>query len=218
MLAAFGLVAWSAQRQWHEERFADLYLQDTVAGVRDVSILFADLKGFTSFAETHDAEEVTAMLNAYFEVAVPLVVRRYDGEVDRIIGDAVMVVFNRRGDQPEHARRAASAGLALQEETGRVAAAHPGWPRFRVGINTGDASISLVGAEGGRTFTVIGDTVNVASRLESLAPAGRVAVSSSTARRLRGAQLEPLGEVSLKGKAEPVEAFVLHSLGPAADR
>ena len=92
------------------------------------------------------------MLNEYFSVAVPAVVRQYGGDVDRIIGDALMVTFNKRGDQPDHAHRAAGAGLALQAATSRIAQDHPGWPRFRVGINSGPVSVSLLGAEeGGRT-------------------------------------------------------------------
>ncbi|HSR25919.1 MAG TPA: adenylate/guanylate cyclase domain-containing protein, partial [Candidatus Eisenbacteria bacterium] len=213
MLTAFGLVAWSAQAQWHEERFAALYLDETVAGTREMSILFADLAGFTSFSEGHDPQDVTAMLNTYFQVAVPAVVQRHGGDIDRIIGDAVMVTFNRRGDQPDHAPRAAAAALALQEETSRVAAEHPDWPRFRVGVNTGEVSVSLLGAEGGRTHTVIGDTVNVASRLEGKAPVGGVAVGPGTAAQLPGARLEPLHAVELKGKATPVDAYRLVSLG-----
>lgn len=212
MLLAFGLVAWSAQRQWHEERFADLYLPDTVAGVRDMSILFADLKGFTRFSEQHEAQDVTAMLNTYFKVAVPLAVERFGGDVDRIIGDAVMVTFNRRGDQPDHPQRAAAAALALQAETAKVASTNEGWPRFRVGINSGEASVSLLGAEGGRTHTVIGDVVNVASRLEGLAPVGGVAVSADTITRLDGAKTQPLGLLDLKGRTEPLEVFLLLSI------
>jgi adenylate cyclase len=215
LLAAYGLVALGARAQWHEERFADLYLGDTVSGVRDLSVLFADLQGFTSFSEKHESGEVTAMLNAYFEVAVPPVVRRYGGDVDRIIGDALMVTFNKRGDQPDHAWRAASAGLALQEATGLVAATHPNWPRFRVGINSGRASVSLLGTEGGRTHTVIGDVVNVASRIEGKAPAGGVAIGPGTLAALPGtARTESIGLLDLKGKAEPVEAFRLISLDP----
>jgi len=156
---------------------------------------------------------VTAMLNEYFEVAVPVTVRRFGGEIDRIVGDAVMVVFNRRGDQPDHPRRAAGAALALQEATAEVAAEHPGWPIFRVGVNSGEASVSLLGAAGGRTFTVIGDTVNVASRLEGTAPVGGVAISAATAARLEGANVERLGLLDLKGRSEPLEVFRLVSLG-----
>lgn len=213
MLLAFGLVALGAQMQWHEERFADLYLADTAAGERDMSVLFADLQGFTTFSESHSPAEVSAMLNAYFDVAVPVVVSRYRGDVDRIIGDALMVTWNKRGDQPDHVSRAAAAGLALQEATASVAATHPEWPRFRVGINSGPVSVSVLGTAGGRTHTVIGDTVNTASRIEGKAPGGGVAIGAATMRRLPRAVTESLGMLQLKGKAEPVEAFRLIALG-----
>jgi len=212
MLVAFALVAWSAHQQWHEERFADLYQDDTLAGSRDMSVLFADLQGFTSYSESHSPTDVTAMLNTYFEQVVPVTVQRYGGEVDRLIGDAVLVTFNRRGDRPDHAERAAAAGLALQEAAGVVSHAHPDWPRFRVGINSGDVSVAVLGAAGGRTHTVIGDTVNTASRLEGKAPVGGVAISAETAARLPGAQIEPLGLLDLKGKAQPLQAFQLLAL------
>jgi adenylate cyclase len=211
MLAAFGLIAWSAHRQWHEERFGDL-LADPDGTPREVSILFADLAGFTSFSENHAPGAVTAMLNAYFDVAIPPVAARWGGRVDRIIGDALMVTFNANGDQPDHARRAAGAALEIQRATARLADQNPGWPRFRIGINTGTAAISLLGTSGGRTRTVIGDAVNVASRLEGRAPAGGIAVSGDTAARLSGATVEPLGELEVKGRDEPVTAFVLREL------
>jgi adenylate cyclase len=215
MLAAFALVAWSAQQQWHEERFSELYLDDTLAGSRDMSVLFADLQNFTAYSETHSAGEVTAMLNTYFEQVVPVTVQRHGGEVDRLIGDAVLVTFNRRGDRPDHAERAAAAGLALQEAAAEVSRVHPDWPRFRVGINSGEVSVAVLGAAGGRTHTVIGDTVNTASRLEGKAPVGGVAISAETAARLAGARTEPLGLLELKGKAEPLQAFTLLGLDGA---
>ena len=212
MLAAFALVAVGARSSWHEERFADLYLHDTRAGNREMSVLFADLQGFTTFSEAHRPEQVTAMLNEYFEAAVPAVVEPYGGDVDRIIGDALMVTFNKRGDQPDHARRAAAAGLAMQAATGRVADRHPDWPRFRVGINSGPATVSVLGTGGGRTHTVIGDTVNTASRIEGKAPAGGVAIGPSTLAGLPGAATSPLGALTLKGKADPVETYLLLGL------
>ena len=212
MLAAFGLVALGARIQWHEERFSDLDLDDTVAGRREISVLFADLQGFTTFSESHTPAEVTAMLNAFFEVAVPPVVKDYGGDIDRIIGDALMVTFNKRGNQPDHAARAAGAGLALQEATARVVAAHPDWPRFRVGVNSGPALVSLLGTEGGRTHTVIGDTVNVASRIEGKAPGGGVAIGPATKALLPDAQTESLGLIELKGKSEPLEVHRLVSM------
>jgi class 3 adenylate cyclase len=212
LLAAFVLVAWGAQQSWHEERFAGLYTEETVAGRREMSILFADLKGFTSFSESHSPAQVTQMLNAYFNVAIPAVAKKHGGQVDRIIGDALMVTFNRLGDQPDHARRAALAGLELQHQTGLIAAQHPGWPRFRVGINTGEVLVSLLGAAGGLTHTVIGDAVNIASRIEGQAPVGAVAVTADTLAQLPEAVTEPLGPLELKGKDEPVQAYVLVAL------
>jgi adenylate cyclase len=212
MLAAFVLVVVGVRIQWFEERFADLYLEDTVSGHRELSVLFADLQGFTTFSERHDSAEVTAMLNTYFQVVVPPVVRRHGGDVDRIIGDALMVTFNKRGDQPDHAARAAAAGLALQEAATAVQMAHPQWPRFRVGINSGIASVSLLGTEGGRTHTVIGDTVNVASRIEGKAPGGGVAIGPATKALLPDAVTESLGLLELKGKSEPLEVYRLVGL------
>lgn len=213
MLCAFGLVAWSAQRQWHEERFSDLYLKDTTSGNREISILFADLAGFTSYSESHEPQEVTAMLNEYFGVAIPPVVERNGGEIDRLVGDALMATFNRLGDQPDHAERAARAALEIQERTTEIADAHPDWPRFRAGVNTGDVALTVLGAAGGRTYTAIGDAVNLAARLEAKAPVGGVAIGAETARQLRSARTQPLGRVEVKGKAEPVEAHLLLALG-----
>jgi adenylate cyclase len=212
LLVAFGLVALSAQASWREERFAELYLPQTSGGSRNISVLFADLQGFTSFSESHSPDEVSRMLNGYFGVAVPAVKTPYGGEIDRIIGDALMVTFNKRGDQPDHAERAAGAGLALQKATLRLAEEHPDWPRFRVGINSGPVSVSLLGTEGGRTHTIVGDTVNIASRIEGAAPAGGVAIGPDTKALLPDAVTTPLGEMQLKGIREPLLVHVLTSL------
>jgi class 3 adenylate cyclase len=212
MLVSFIVVAVTAQRQWHEERFAGLYLRETAKGTREISVLFADLQGFTTFSEHHEPHEVTTMLNEYFGVAIPPVVEQYGGQVDRLVGDALMVTFNTQGGQPDHAERAARAALAIQQVTGEVAAAHPGWPRFRVGVNTGEAAVGLLGTAGGRTFTVIGDAVNLAARLEGAASVGEVLIGAETARRLPTARTEALGPVQVKGKAESVEVYRLVDL------
>jgi len=212
MLLAFGLVAWSARREWREERFADLYLEATAGTVRPVSVLFADLEGFTTFSEQSPPEEVSAMLDTYLAAGIPAV-RREGGDVDKLIGDAIMAVFNLRGDQPDHAGRAVRAGLALQAAAAKIADAHPGWPRFRVGVNTGAAHVGLVGTAGKRDYTALGDAVNLASRLEGRAAPGEVVVGAETFRGLPdGTQVEPLGGVHVKGKETPVEAYVVRSL------
>jgi adenylate cyclase len=215
LLLGFGLVALGARASWHEERFADLYLPATREGTREISVLFADLQGFTTFSERHRPEEVTGMLNEYFAATVPAVVTPHGGDVDRIVGDALMVTFNKRGDQPDHARRAAAAGLALQVAAARVHGQHPDWPRFRVGINSGEVTVSVLGTTGGRTHTIIGDAVNTASRIEGQAPPGGVAIGPRTKELLPEATTTPLGPLQLKGKSTSVEAHVLLGLGTA---
>jgi adenylate cyclase len=209
LLLAFGAIAVAARREDAEERFSDLYLDHTAAGTREVSVMFADLAGFTSFAEGREPREVSEMLNAYFEVAIPPIVREHGGEIDRLVGDAIMATWGTRGDQPDHAERAVSAAAALQAETARVAGAHPDWPRFRAGVNSGEALVGVVGAESGRSYTVIGDTVNVAARLESRAPTGGVVVGGATLRAVPGLRATSLGEIEVKGKRERVDAYLL---------
>jgi adenylate cyclase len=209
MLVAFGAIAFSARREESAERFSDLYLDHTAAGKREVSVLFADLAGFTSFSEGRDPREVSEMLNAYFGVAIPPIVRQYGGEIDRLIGDAIMATWGTRGDQPDHAERAVSAAAALQAETARIAAAHPDWPRFRAAVNSGEALVGVMGAESGRSYTVIGDTVNVAARLEGRAPTGGVVVGGGTLRAVPGLRATSLGEIEVKGKRDPVDAYLV---------
>jgi adenylate cyclase len=216
MLTSFLLLAETARMEWHEERFSALYLDETLAGARDVSVLLADLSGFTSFSEQHDAADVTAMLNAYFGAIVPRM-EEERGEVHQIVGDELMVIFNKQGDTPDHPLRAARAALALLRTADAVA--RPEWPRFRVGVNSGSAVAAVVGgATGHRKHGVVGDTVNVAARLEQAAPPGGIVIGDATYDRLRAtAEVEPLAPVAAKGKAEPLQAYRLHAVGTAQD-
>jgi adenylate cyclase len=213
MLVAFAAIAVSARTEWHEERFSPLYLDETLAGTRKVSVLFADLQGFTSFAEKTTPARVAAMLNGYFRRLVPLL-EEEGGVVHQIVGDAVMVIFNQTGDQSDHAARAARTALLFQAAAADIAKDQPEWPRFRAGVNSGEALSGLVGGPTGhRKHAVVGDTVNLAARLEAAAPVGKVVVGAETAAALpSGAVLERLPALEVKGKEEPVEAYVLHSL------
>jgi adenylate cyclase len=180
---------------------------------RDVSVLFADLQGFTAFSERRTPSEVLAMLNEYWAKTVPVVLGEHGGMIERFAGDAIMVVFNAADDQPDHALRAARAGLALQRAAEELAAQEAGRPRFRVGVNTGPAIIGNVGTAEQRSFTAIGDTTNLAARLQAQARPGQVVIGESTHSAIEnGARVEPLGELDLKGKSELVTAYVLISL------
>jgi class 3 adenylate cyclase len=179
---------------------------------REISVLFADLQGFTAFSERSAPPEVVAMLNAYWAEVVPAVATE-DGMIERFAGDAVLVVFNAAIDQPDHAMRAARAALRFTEASEAVARGRPEWPRFRVGVNSGPAVIGNVGALEQRSFTAIGDTTNLAARLQAEAEPGMVVIGATTAGELTGAILEPLEPLELKGKSEPVQAFRLVRLG-----
>jgi adenylate cyclase len=180
---------------------------------RIVSVLFADLQGFTSFSEHATPTDVIAMLNEYWGVTVPVVVREHGGLIERFAGDAVMVVFNAAVDQPDHALRATRAAVAMQEATAETSARHPDWPRFRAGVNTGAALVGNVGAAGQQSFSAIGDTVNVAARLQTAAEPGQVVLGAGTVTELgERAVVQSLGTLDLKGKSGPVPAFRLVSL------
>ncbi|MEO8290403.1 MAG: adenylate/guanylate cyclase domain-containing protein [Gaiellaceae bacterium] len=213
MLVAFALVADAARREWKlegssAEIFSDIYEDQTRGHVENVSVLFADLQGYTAFSERTPEKEVKAMLDAYFVSAGPLV-RTHGGEIYSTIGDALMVVFR----EPGHELRAAKASLEFQREMSRIAEQHPGWPRFRAGINSGDALLGVIDAPGRRGYTATGDTVNVASRLESQARAGEVVIAGTTCDGLgAAAEAEELDPLAVKGKKEPVRAFVLRGL------
>jgi len=181
---------------------------------RDVTVLFADLQGFTAFSERHTPAEVLEMLNDYWARAVPVVLGEHGGMIEHFAGDAIMVVFNAAADQPDHPQRAAGAGLALQQAAEELARSEPGLPRFRVGINTGPAIVGNVGTAEQRSFTAIGDTTNLASRLQSVAEPGQVVIGEATYRAIGdGARAMPLGELRIRGKAGPVDAYLLIALG-----
>ncbi len=213
MLGAFLVIGQAARTEWHEERFSPLYLDETLAGARDVSVVFADLEGFTTFTERHDPEEVAAMLNAYFERIIPLM-QSAGGEVHQIVGDELMVVFGGKEDDPEHALRAARAGLLLQEAAREVASGHADWPRFRAGVASGEVHAGVVGGPTGhRKHGIVGDVVNLAARIQAEAPVDEVLIAEETFRRLgTGAVVEPLPQRHVKGKKDPVTVYVLREL------
>ena len=197
-----------------EERTVDGLLLPALGGEeREVSVLFADLQGFTAFSERHSPSDVLAMLNSYWAQTVPVVLGEHGGMIERFAGDAIMVVFNAAADQPDHALRAARAGLALQQAAAGVAQGRPDWPTFRVGVNTGPAIVGNVGTEEQRSFTAIGDTTNLAARLQTTAEPGQVVLGEATHVAVRDrVQAEPIGELELKGKTAPVGAYRLIAL------
>jgi class 3 adenylate cyclase len=214
IVTAYAVIAYAAHRQWHDERFRGLYLPTTRERVQSVSVLFSDLVGFTSFAEKAGPSEVATMLNTYYAVAAPLIARQFGGELEKFIGDGMMATFNKRGDTPDHAVRAAGAALALQRHLTALADANPGWPRTRIGVNSGVAVVREMGGDGFVSYVVVGDAVNTASRLESQAPEGGVLIGAETQRALpEGSIVEALPGLRVKGKQQAVDAYLLRALG-----
>ena len=213
MLTSFLLIAFLARAEWHEERFSALYLDETLAGVRDVSVVLADLAGYTAFTEGHAADEVAAMLNAYYGPIIPLM-ERAGGEVHQIVGDELMILFGKDTAVGDHAYRAARAALVLQRVAQRIERGRADWPRFRVGVSSGEVHAGVVGAASGhRKHGVIGDVVNLAARLQAAAPVGGVLIAEATFRELGSAAVvEALPPMHVKGMRDPVTAYVLHRL------
>ena len=180
---------------------------------RVVSVLFADLASFTTFSETRTPTEVIGMLNEYWGAVVPII-DAAGGVIEHFAGDGVMAIFNAGDDQPDHARLAASTGLAIVKAGEPLLATHPDWPIFRVGVNTGPAVVGIVGSQERRSFSAIGDTTNTAARLSSAGDPGQVVVGRATWDALGDDRSgEPLGAVRVKGKTVPVEAWRLRNRG-----
>jgi adenylate cyclase len=212
IVAAYLIIGFAAQREWRDERFRHLYLPTTRERRQHVSVLFGDLVGFTGFAERSSPSAAATVLDAYWGVAAPLLTR-HGGVVEKFIGDGIVAVFNNRGDQPDHAIRAAGAALALQETFADLAAQHSDWPRMRVGVNSGEAVVREIGGEGHVAYPLVGDTVNTGARLESLAPAGGVLIGAETYEQLPdGAVVERRSGLRVKGKEDALEAYLLFAL------
>jgi class 3 adenylate cyclase len=174
----------------------------------EVSVLFADLAGFTTFSDDRPPMEVVEMLNTYWADAVPTVTEREGGLIERFAGDAILVVFNALDDLPDHAVHAVRAAVEMQESAEATARDHAGWPRFRIGVNTGPAALAVVGGGRQRSFTAIGDTTNVAARLQAAADPGSVLIGEATYELVRQEiPARPHGELELRGKPVPVPVY-----------
>jgi len=189
-------------------------LQEYVQGdLRIVTVLFLDLHGFTAMSEGMQPDEVTHMMNRCFE-RLTATVARYGGYVDKYVGDAMMVLFGApvaHADDPERAVRAA---MALQDELVRFNQQQQSQRKanvnlqMRIGINTGEVLAGRVGAGQYGQYTVMGDAVNLASRLEHAARVGHVLVGETTHRFTRQViRYVALPPMSIRGKAEPVQTY-----------
>lgn len=183
-----------------------------------MTVLFADLVGFTSLSERLDAEDVATIQDAYF-ATVRDTVARHGGQVEKFIGDAAMAVFGVPRGRDDDAERAVRTGLALVEAVERLGARldlDGGELRLRVGVNTGEVVHTVGGPDAGR---VTGDTVNTAARLQTAAEPGRVLIGEETALAVAEAiEVELVAPLMLKGKTAPVPAFLVIAVRPQRSR
>jgi class 3 adenylate cyclase len=179
---------------------------------RTVTVLFADLAGFTTYSESHEPVDVIRMLNAFWAAVVP-VIDDAGGAIEHFAGDGVLVLFNAVADLPDHAERAVRCALEIVRITDAISAERGTWPRFRVGVNTGTAAVGTVGAAGRRSFATVGDTTNLGSRLSGLGEPGQVVIGAATRDALASGggaadlALIALGDVRVKGKRDPIAAW-----------
>ena len=178
---------------------------------REVSVLFSDIRGFTSMSERQDATTLVGLLNTYFEDMVDIVFE-YEGTLDKFIGDAVMAIFGAPADQPDHAERAVKAAVKMQQRLHELIHGNP--PRLSVpfevgiGVNTGSVVAGFLGSPMALDYTVVGDVVNTASRICGAAPAHKVLIGEATRAQLRGPwQLTEIDAIEAKGKRDRVAVF-----------
>jgi adenylate cyclase len=177
----------------------------------EVSVLFSDIRGFSTIAERLEAREVAAVVGRHLSAMAEVVVA-HGGMIDKFQGDAVMAVFGAPDPQADHAERALRCAIGMQARQAELNA--DGWgvdglPTLGVGIgvNTGSVIAGTVGGGGRLEYTVVGDAVNVASRLQSEAQAGEIVASASTVEKAPGIACDPIGTRVVKGREEPVEVF-----------
>jgi adenylate cyclase len=179
---------------------------------RDVTVLFSDIRGFTTLSERKSPQEIVELLNRYFSRQVE-VIFRHQGTLDKYIGDAIMAFWGAPTDQPDHAQRALAAARDMEQELLRFREElGPEGQHFDIGIglNSGEAVVGFIGSpEHRQDYTVIGDTVNTAARIEGATKGrARILVSEATRKACAGAaEFSDHGQVVLKGKGETVHLF-----------
>jgi PAS domain S-box-containing protein len=180
---------------------------------KEISVIFADIRGYTTLTERSSPERLMVKLNRYLTVATRCI-QEQQGTLDKFMGDGVMAVFNAPDDIPDHPLSAVRAAWAMQKRAARFMEG----VSFGVGVNTGGALVGNIGTDAIRNYSCIGDVVNVASRLQGQAEGGNIVITKATYERVKQAvRVQPMGKLKVKGRAEPVEAFQVLQVHGALD-
>ncbi len=175
----------------------------------DITVLFADIRGFTTYSEKRSPEELVAVLNRYLAAGAEAVLAE-EGTVDKFLGDAVMAWFNAPLPQPDHTLRAVRAALDLKAAVEKLHAELPAEAQlsFGVGIHYGEAVLGWIGTEKRLEYTAIGDSVNTAKRIQENSAKGQILISKEAYDRVKKqVQAKPYAPLQVKGKSDPLEVY-----------
>ena len=179
-----------------------------------ITILFADIRGFTAYSEQHSPEELVAVLNRYLAAAAEAVLAS-EGTVDKFLGDAVMAWYNAPLPQPDHTLRAVKSSLTIRDA---VAALHAELPKeahldFGVGIHYGEAVLGWIGTEKRLEYTAISDSVNTTKRIQENSAKNQILISREAYERVKDEiEAKPFVPLSVKGKTQPLEVYEVMGL------
>ncbi len=182
----------------------------------EITVIFADLRGFTNLSEEINSEELVAILNRYLANAAEAILQE-GGTIDKFLGDAVMAWFNAPVKQPDHVLRALRSAVAIHKGETKIHKEFSPETRLRsgIGIHTGPAILGLIGMEERMDFTAIGDTVNIAKRLQESSLPGTILISEEVYRRVGDIlRVKPLEQIQAKGKREPINVFEVIGFNP----
>jgi class 3 adenylate cyclase/tetratricopeptide (TPR) repeat protein len=214
----------------HPQSYTPKFLADKILNTRSaiegerklVTVLFADVANYTSISEKLDPEEAHQVMDGCFKILMDEI-HKYEGTINQFTGDGVMALFGAPVAHEDHAQRACHAGLAIQSAVtaygDKIKGDHGQDFKMRIGLNSGPVIVGAIGDDLRMDYTAVGDTTNLAARMESMAQPGSIYISSNTQRLARDFfEFKSLGKIEVKGKEDPQEAFELIKTGEVETR
>ncbi|MBK8025426.1 MAG: adenylate/guanylate cyclase domain-containing protein [Chloroflexi bacterium] len=181
---------------------------------REITVLFADMRGYTSMAESTTPQALLEVLNAYLSLAANVILS-YSGTIDKYMGDGLMAIFNAPDTQDNHVVKAVNAALMLQIAIQQMNTDRDEQIAFGIGISTGEAIVGYVGTESAVNYTAIGDVVNVARRLTEAARPGQILIDEAISGRLPATMAaKSLGELKIRGRSTPAKVYEITGTQP----